>query len=48
MTTTQIIILIAVLAAVAALIVRRGGPSVTQIDRKRSDQEKEIEDRDDA
>ena len=48
MTTTQIIILIAVLAAIAALVVRRGGPSVTQIDRKRTDREKEIEDHDDA
>jgi hypothetical protein len=48
MTTTQIIMLIAVLAVIAALIVRRGGPSVTQIDRTRTEREKEIEDRDDA
>jgi hypothetical protein len=48
MTTTQIIMLIAVLAVIAALAVRRGGPSVTQIDRVRTQREKEIEDRDDA
>jgi hypothetical protein len=47
MTTTQIIMIIAVLAVVAALVMRRGGPRVTQIDRK-DQQEKELEDRDDA
>jgi hypothetical protein len=47
-TTTQIIVLIAVLAVVAALAVRRSAPSVTQIDRVRTHREKEIEDRDDA
>jgi hypothetical protein len=33
MTTQQIVILIAVLAVIAVLVVRRGGPHVTQIDR---------------
>ena len=33
MTTEQIVMLIAVLALIGVLVVRRGGPSVTRIDR---------------
>ena len=33
MTATQIVMLIAILAAIAVLVVRRGGSRVTQIDR---------------
>jgi hypothetical protein len=33
MTAQQIVMLIAILAIIAVLVVRRGGPSVTQIDR---------------
>jgi NAD/NADP transhydrogenase alpha subunit len=47
MTTTQIIMIIAALAVIAALVARRGGPRVTRIDRE-AEREKEIEDRDDA
>ena len=44
MTTTQIIIVVAIVALLAS---RFGGPRVTQIDRELQ-QEKELEDRDDA
>jgi membrane protein implicated in regulation of membrane protease activity len=47
MTTTQIIIVVAIVAAIAILVTRWGGPRVTTIDRK-TQQEKELEDRDDA
>ena len=45
MTTQQIILLIAVLAVLAALVARRGGPHVTQIDRTvRRDKDKDSDD----
>lgn len=47
MTTTQIILVIAVVAIVAALVGVRSRPRVTQIDRTVR-RENEIEDRDDA
>jgi len=47
MTTTQIILVIAVIAIVAALLGARSRPRVTQIDRTIR-REKETEDRDDA
>lgn len=45
MTTTQIILLVVVLAVIAALALRRGGPHVTQIDRTVR-REKDAEERD--
>ena len=47
MTTTQIILIVAIVAVIALLASRFGGPRVTHIDRKLQ-QEKELEDRDDA
>jgi hypothetical protein len=46
-TTTQIIMLVAVVAIIAVFASRAGGPRVTQIDRE-AEREKETEDRDDA
>jgi hypothetical protein len=47
MTTTQVILVVAIVAIIAMLATRVGGPRVTHINRK-TQQEKELEDRDDA
>ena len=47
MTTTQIILVVAIVAVIAMLASRFGGPRVTHIDRK-IQKEKELEDGDDA
>ena len=48
MSTETIVIIVAVIAVIAFLAARRGGPRVTQIDRTIRREKDEPEDRDDA